>query len=144
MNKITLQPDYKYDFDLIAIVSAFKDYRLCWNFNRTFNFDFSRLDDIEINLKKKKKIVYFSIYQYKETQNNRIFYLIANKFSGEYLIPELKEVDFFIMLKGNISKEEKINIMKILKSLSMIQTVFEVNPNNLRAKQNLIFDDTNI
>ena len=124
---------------MVAIVSGAKDYQLCWHLNDVFGSDFARTEDLEINFKEKKKQIYFSIFEYHDELNNVRYNLISNKFSGEYLIPELKKVDYFMTLKENFEIVEKEPLLEKVRSVKVIQAVFEVNPQELKSKQNLIF-----
>lgn len=139
MAKSILKIEYDYDFLLFAIVSSAKDYRLCWHLNQLFEFNFTKQKDLEINLPKKKRLAYFSNYLFLDEANLCEYYLIGNKFSGGNFIPELKEADFLFLLKGEHGSLNKSDFLEKIKSLPVVQTVFEVNVKKLKSKQNLIF-----
>ncbi len=142
MKKSILKVEFDYDFDLLAIVSPVKDYRLCWYINNEIKTKFKRKNDLEINSAKLKQVSFFSLFHHFDGLSKRDYYLVSNKSSGSFLVKELKEVDFFIAIYGYISEEEKEDLTEKLRSLNIIQAIFEVDPNQLASKKNLIFDDS--
>lgn len=142
MAKHTLHLDVAYDFDfeLISIVSAERDYRLCWQLNKELGLDFTRQDEIPIHYQKKKKFAYFNLYYYEDELNWLQYYFINNKSQGESLIPELKQVDHLLLIKGSEAELVKDETIKCLKAMSQVQAILDTNPEHLRSKYNLIFE----
>ena len=68
------------------------------------------------------------------------FFLITNKCHGQYLVPEVKEADYFFMVKGNCPDHDRRDIISQLKKEPTILTFFEIKPETLKSKQNLIFE----
>ncbi len=139
VRKKVLDIGYDYDFLLAAIVSPVKDYMICWHLNRQLGFDLVRQQDLEINFLNRKKLGYFSCFEYKDLANHVSFVLLSNKSGGEWLIPELEKVDYFLMLRDNIEAVALKPIIESIKGIAVVQTVFEVDHHDLRSKQNLIF-----
>jgi len=137
MSKVLLSLEEDYDFTLIGISCHTKDYRLCWEINKSLNIELIRTVDLEI--KKKKEINSFSFYEFMDEDNYLEYYLIANLGGGGYLIPEQKKVDFFLLLKGNTSNNLTKDIIAKINSLSLVLTSFNIDPNQLKSKQNLLF-----
>ena len=142
MAKRTLQLDVAYDFDfeLISIVSAERDYRLCWLLNRDFKLDFKRQEEIPIHYAKKKKYAYFNLYYFEDELNWLQYYFINNKSQGESLIPELKQVDYLLLIKGGEADSFKDEIMQGLNRMNQVQAILDTNPEHLSSKYNLIFE----
>jgi hypothetical protein len=136
MSKILLTLEEDYDFILIGISCHTKDYRLCWELNNVLSFDLIRTDDLEINKRTTDK---HSFYEYIDEDNYLEYYLMSNRGDNGYLIPEHKKVDFFFMIKGNISEQLGEDLIIKINSLSLVLTSFKINPNQLKSKQNLLF-----
>ncbi|MGB0887227.1 MAG: IPExxxVDY family protein [Vicingaceae bacterium] len=137
MSKMVLTLEEDYDFSLIGISCHTKDYRLCWEINKSLSIDLFRSSDFEIN--KKNETSTYSFYECIDEVNYLEYYLISNRSNTGFLIPEQKSVDFFLMLKGNVSNNLTTNIITKLNALALILTTFEINPNSLKSKQNLLF-----
>lgn len=65
-------------------------------------------------------------------------YLLANRSEGGLLIPEKKQIDFFLIIKE--ADESYYNeILLKLKKLPNILAVYAINPSELKSKNNLLF-----
>jgi hypothetical protein len=137
MSKMVLTIEEDYDFSLIGISCHTKDYRLCWELNKTLNTDLVRTADYEISKKSEK--ISFSFYEFIDDANYLEYFLISNRSKNGFLIPEQKKVDFFLMVRGNISESLTKEIIGKINSLSLVLTSFNIDPNQLKSKQNLLF-----
>lgn len=140
MSRYRLDVDFDFDFPLIGISSSLKDYRLCWQINRALNIELCRQKDLLVSNEKKRQEAYFNLFQFEDAIDFLRYFLIANKSAGSLFIPELKQADFFMMLRGDAAKETALVVMEKLKSLPGIEAVFETNPAKLCSRQNLIFE----
>ncbi|MBC2838061.1 IPExxxVDY family protein [Robiginitalea sp. SC105] len=137
-------------FGLFAIHSQLEDYALAYALNQACGIKLRRLpDDLELDQQ-----VYFPLFQYKDEANQREWTLARNSgistgsgtaaglFPDEpshrkhFLIPEKKEVDFFLKLEGEDAEQ---NLVSSLLSISKIITAYRLEASKLKSKQNLIF-----
>jgi hypothetical protein len=96
-------------------------------------------NEIEIQLKKKNRDYFFSIYEYKEPTGSLEHYIYNNQFDGEYLLPEFKHLDFLWLLKGDIVTDEMLlEKMGNLRSISGVQLVLELTYEKIKNKEHLI------
>jgi hypothetical protein len=80
----------------------------------------------------------FEVYDF-EDENLRIHYfLISNKNRDGYLLPELKHVDYFMMLKENLNIDLNSVIEQVKKS-DQVLTAFTIAPDDIKSKENLLF-----
>ncbi len=139
MNKKFLKLELDLDFTLIAITSPLKDYRLCFSINKVLNISFKKIDDLEIDFYENNLPKYFSRYNYEIIQTEKNMILLANKGSDGFLIPEMRETDYFILIKDFIDEEDLAIILSGLNQIKEIQVAVEINPRKLKSKENLIF-----
>src|SRR5690606_40907950 len=97
-----LTDDFFQGTRLIGIVCPIKDYQFCWHINQHFHFDFRKNNDIEIQLNKKQRSYYFSVFEYREPHTSLVHYLYNNQYDGEYLLPEFRNLDYLWLLKGDL------------------------------------------
>ncbi len=136
----TLAREFFEDSVLLGIVAPVKDYQLSWHLNQLLGFDFRINHDVEIQLNRKNRTYFFSIYEYKVPSVTVTHYLYNNQFDGEYLLPEFKHLDFLWLIKGEpVTKEEQHNLMQSIKSLQGVQLVIEMTNEKIKNKQHLIF-----
>ena len=139
MAKKTLKVDYDYDFVFIGIVAAAKDYRLCWAMNNSLGIELGKTDELELPVKGSKEPSWFSRYSYAVPGNETVFLLLGNKGTAGYLIPEQKQVDYFLMIQQLQDQRDKDLILKKLLKTDLVQTAFFLDPSKLRSKENLLF-----
>lgn len=137
MAKITLSFEENFDFFLIALSSHVKDYRICWSINQCLSIGLKKAENLELKLK--NEIIGFSLYDFYLEEEMKEYFLIGNRCPKGFLIPEKKQVDYFLIVKGPIKKAEKSHILSCLKQQSIILQAFELNTNELKSKKNLIF-----
>jgi hypothetical protein len=132
--------DFFEDTRLLGIVAPIEQYRFCWHLNQLLNFDFRINNKIEIQLNKKDRKYFFSIYQYGEQSGTIKHYLYNNEDDGEYLLPEFKHLDFLWLMKDDIMKDEEVSVfINSIKTINSVQMVVELTNEKIRNKQHLVF-----
>lgn len=135
-HKLVLEDDF--DFELIGICSSNADYRLSWGINNALKITLAKDSDYEINVKKDGEHTY-SFYSFYDEDDHIEYYLVKN-LSNNYkkLIPEKDQIDYFLIVKNNFTKEINDILMR-LKEVDSILTAFIFNPDDLKSKEFLIF-----
>lgn len=124
---------------LIGIVSPVKDYLFTWHVNQKLGFNFRINNSLEIQLRKKSRNYFFSVYEFVEPGNTTFHLLYNNQHDGEYLLPEFKHLDFLWLIKGDELDKEKIKILlQSLKLIPSVQLVNEMTNEKIKNKQHLI------
>ena len=135
-----LADEFFSDTRLIGIVAPLKDYQFCWHLNQLLRFDFRNNNEIEIQLNKKKRDYFFSVFEFRERNNSLVHYLYNNQFDGEYLLPEFKHLDFLWLLKGDPVQDETMqSIMQAIRTINGVQLVMELTHEKIRNRGHLIF-----
>ena len=128
------------DAHLLGIVAPIKDYQFCWQLNQSLGFHFRVNNDLEIQLTKKKRSYFFSIFEYKVPAITLTHYLYNNQYDGEYLLPEFKHLDFLWLIKGDpVPAEDLKNLMQSVRTIQGVQLVTEMTNEKIKNKQHLIF-----
>ncbi len=136
----TLAREFFEDSVLLGIVAPIKNYQLCWHLNQLLGFDFRINNDFEIQLSKKNRNYFFSIYEYQVPSSSLSHYLYNNQFDGEYLLPEFKHLDFLWLIKGEpVPAPELTQLLQSIRTLPGVQLVVEMTNEKIRNKQHLIF-----
>jgi hypothetical protein len=128
------------DARLMGIVAPIAPYQFCWQLNQTLGFRFRLNADAEIQLQKKNRQYFFSLYEYLESNGFTAHYLYHNHFDGEYLLPEFKHLDFLWLTKGDTIDDALYNhLIQTIKIMHAVQLVSELHPLQVKHKANLIF-----
>ena len=142
MKTTKLIVDYGYEFDIIAVISSAKDYKLAWSINNILKIRLCKSEDLCFEFLDDSKLLIANFLFEKEysclwlLRNRSIDFVNSSK---PYLVPELKEYDYFIKIDGEKGFFDVNEIIKQLQSLPEIQYIKRIDVQTLKSKENLIF-----
>ncbi|RYY08127.1 MAG: IPExxxVDY family protein [Sphingobacteriaceae bacterium] len=139
MNRKILSFELDLDFILIAITSHLRDYRLCYHINKELNMNFSKVGDYCLSLFAGNEALQFSQYFFKIEASETEFYLIANQSAAGYLIPEMGNINYFILIKNHFDQDDLNDALARLAHIENIQAVMQLDPSHLKSNENLLF-----
>ena len=135
-----LTNDFFEDTHLLGIMAPVKDYQFCWHLNNSIGLDFRINNDIEIQLTKKKRNYFFSVYEFSEPTGSLSHYVYNNQFDGEYLLPEFKHLDFLWLMKGDeVTNDSLQQTIQSIRTISSVQLVIELTNEKIKNKEHLVF-----
>lgn len=139
MNRTTLKFELDLDFVLLAVTSQLKDYMFCFKINKQLGTDFCKVTDLELPFNASDQIFYFSRYFFLMPETETELYIIANKGTEGFLVPEIKKADFFLLIKNYIDEDDLKQIINKLNKIPEVLVAVKVDPKKLKSKENLIF-----
>ncbi|GAC1378896.1 MAG: hypothetical protein NVSMB45_00360 [Ginsengibacter sp.] len=132
--------EFFHDARILGIVAPIPDYKFCWHVNNLLKFSFRINTSLEIQLVKKERNYFFSIYDCCEKGGTIKHYLYNNTHEGEYLLPEYKHLDFLWLIKDDIMNNIEVDaLVGALKSIAGVQLVVEMDIEKIKNRQHLIF-----
>jgi len=139
-NKLKIDVDFR--FELLGIITSIKEYKLAWIINQCNSCDFIKSEDIQLEFVGLKNIT-ISNFQFK-TEHTSLYLLknrlvFNNSLSDKYLIPELKQFDYFVKIDGEAELFPTNAILATLKKSDSVEYVTTLDPNTLKQKENFIF-----
>lgn len=124
---------------LLGIMAPMDSHQFVWQVNQSMRFDFRINDEIEIQLTKKNRQYFFSVYEYHEPNMALEYFLYKNQFDGEYLLPEFKHLDYLWLTKGDLpGKEDEGKLVSDIRTIPGVQLVVELTHEKIKHKQHLI------
>jgi len=157
VRKIIFQEEEPLHYHLLAIHSVLTDYRLAFFLNKHLNIELKRaFEDLDIS----RQDGFYSFFHYEDEDNLLNWNLISNssytnvkneikesllfkntqvELKKFKLMNELSQVDFFLKIEYHT---DHININQIIKSINEIPniiSVYSLNLNNIKNKENLNF-----
>ena len=158
IHKLNIDEFDEVDYELIAIHTSLEDYRLAYFLNQKLPILLGKSkSEIQINIK--EGVTYFSRFIYENNDTDSCWSLIQNKnevntlksdnnqnlFANSsyevatkaYLLPEFKKVDYFLKVENSDNDLEKI--IAAINTIARISTVYSVDTNKIKSKNNLIF-----
>ena len=135
-----LTDDFFEETKLLGIMVPVKNYQFCWQLNQLLGIDFRINHELEIQLKKKNRDYFFTIYEYHEPTTCLKHYLYNNQNDGEYLLPEFKHLDFLWLLKDDFVPDEALQqLVQSIRSVAGVQLVIELSNVTIKNKEHLVF-----
>lgn len=160
IHKLDLDEFDEIDYYLIAIHTTLEDYRLAYFINQHLPINLSKSKE-EIQISIKEGETQFSRFYFNDEDNFISWNLIQNKnevvgqkeiinqdlFSNSsqevatkvFLLPELKKVDYFLKIESDEDDVKITDIIKKLKTIKSLSTVYVVDTETIKSKNNLIF-----
>lgn len=139
LNKRVLKFEIDLDFVLIAVTSSLKDYRICYYINKQLNFNLVRQPDLEVDIYHNNDPAMFSMFNHYWEASETDFYFIANKGSDGLLIPEMRSVDYFLMIKNYIDPQDLDDLISMLNKIPDIVAAVKIDPKKIKSRENLLF-----
>jgi hypothetical protein len=135
-----LTDDFFEETRLLGIMAPVKDYQLCWHLNSSMGMDFRINNEIEIQLAKKKRNYFFSVYEFCEPSGSLSHFVYNNRFDGEYLLPEFRHLDFLWLMKGDMVSDEVLQqTISGIRIINSVQLVLELTNEKIKNKEHLVF-----
>lgn len=140
MKKIKLVVEHQFDFELLGIVAPLKDYKMAWVINQVLDLKLIKAQDLVLEFIEDPKI---EISKYMEKMDHGFVQLLKNKSiskrtNAAYLIPELKIMDYFLLLQDQ-TFELDINVyIERLSESPHIQNVVKLDVSKIKSKENLL------
>lgn len=135
MSKLVLEWEAEIDFELIGVSSFLPNYRFIWTLNKLLKTNFARQRK-DIDLPKDKS---FSWYTYLNEEDHLEMTVICNRCTQGYFIPELKQMDYFILTYGVFQDLSNQDLAKKINQINQVNTALSIDANQLKSKDNFMF-----
>jgi hypothetical protein len=140
MKKNKLQIEHTYDFELLGLVSPIKDYKMAWLINRDLHLNLVRSEDLILEFLTLPRL---KISQFFLSLPHGFVQLLKNKALNSadqvsYLIPELKSVDYFLLVQDDTFQLSIHTFANQLVQNPFIQNVIPLDISKLKSKENLL------
>ena len=160
IHKLNLSEFDEIDYHLIAIHTSLEDYRLAYFINQKLSINLAKSkNEIQINIKEGEtnflRFSYFDsdqeiswdliqnkneVLQYKKGATQNLFSNLTMEVSTKvYLLPEFKKVDYFLKIEYDEDAISASKIQNLLNTIDHVTTVYKVDTNQIKSKNNLIF-----
>lgn len=157
-HKLLLDDNLGYDFLLIAIHTSIEAYKLAFLLNKNLGLKLSRTQ-CDLMVDRKLYSADFSLFEYENTKEHESYHLFNNKakailknpvqglfynenevLTSDLFINDLPKVDYFLKIRVEGNAFAKAKTLKQINSIPQIVTAYNVYIDQLKTKQNLIFE----
>jgi hypothetical protein len=143
MKKSRLSADYSYNFTVLGLTTVAREYKLAWSINHALHINLIKQDDIAIEFLNNNRL---EISNFLHRSENSSIRLVKNKSydtndnSSLYLVPELKNIDYLMVLDDVTGSYNVREIISALSGISIVDFVTAIDTDKLKSKENLIFE----
>ncbi|TRO67454.1 IPExxxVDY family protein [Christiangramia sabulilitoris] len=148
------------NFNLIAIYSSLEGYKLAYFLNKHLKIKLER-EPRDIDFNHTEYDAFYALFSHKDPNSYYSLDLVCNKFKGKpkkilssgslfaeeelspqevYLIPEYDKVDYFLKISEEIQPREFMKVLNKIGQIPGVQAAYAIDVDNLKSKQNLIFE----
>jgi hypothetical protein len=142
MAKNRLDVVYDFEFELIALNTNVKEYKLAWAINKELGMGLAKEKNISIDFSG-GKLLSISNYCWKtEYMTYRLLKNRAENSEGKFnafLVPEMKNFDYFLMVADDSATFQINPFISTIKGIPFVQFAVSVDTAALKSKDNLIF-----
>ena len=135
--KLKYKPNY--NFKLLGISCSEEDYKLSWEISQLLNTGFVKTDDLQIIDPRFSDYLAFSVFHNADQSNFPEIKLVSNKGKEGFLIEELKNIDFFIIVYDEDDTKFYKDFVLKLKESEIVTAVFSLQVEKLKSKEKLLF-----
>ncbi len=140
MNKKKVRLNYQdlLDVHLLGIASYEKDYRLIWHISNALGLTFTRTANLKLYNPKTNTDQEFINYRYRDEDRYLTYRFLSNRSGEGFLLGELKNIDYLILVEGEVDEGFISNLRTSLTNLENVQGVFTIKPGDLKNWQRLV------
>ena len=152
IHKLHLEEFDEIDYQLIAIHSSLEDYRLAYYINQNLPINLKK-ENCNIQISNKEGETQFTRFVFEDSKdivwnlvqnkndvfvpsqnsNQGLFAETNNKFSTKiYLIPEFKNVDYFLKIENGEVNIDVSKITNCIKKIDRVSTVYAVEVEKIK------------
>ncbi|MEI6900404.1 MAG: IPExxxVDY family protein, partial [Bacteroidota bacterium] len=82
----------------------------------------------------------YAFYLYRDEDQRLTFYLISNRNQGNLLLPALKQLDYIMIIEGELTKERKQALLSAIRAIPKVITAFEIRFSELKNHESFLTD----
>lgn len=128
------------EFQMIGISTTMRDFRLAYYLNKLVFLELIKNEDLPAEIQGFSEPRFFSFYQWEESGTGLCFYLISNKNKDSWLIPEQKQADFFLIIKGAFSQESYSRFLKTIRETPNVIMAYKINLKSNKKISNFLME----
>lgn len=159
-HKLVLEDVFEQSFKLLAIHSSVEEYKLAFLLNKHLGLKLAR-ERKDIDFQRQRLRVLFAHFTFADESKFYRYHLVGNISKGAqpstekvhslfgeeqighkrtYLLPEFKQVDFFLKIEDEQDTVPEKIVLEKIKGIPQVSTAYFIDFHQIKEKENLIFD----
>ena len=138
--KLHLDINFNQDNSLLGISCHKQDYWVAYKLNETLHIKLKRMADLPVYIQSLEQTYMFPLFYFENNDKLLGYYFLANHNPGRKLFPSLKTTDFFLLVNGQFTENEKTELIEKIKKTPKVLTAFEVDFKHVKDLDNFFSD----
>ena len=135
--KLKYKPEF--NFKLIGVSTSEEDYKLSWKLSHILETGFVKSSNLQIIDPKYSDYLVFSVFENVDKTVLPDIRLVSNKGNSGFLIEELRNIDFFVIVYELDDTNFCNELVVKLKGTENVTGVFNLEPESLKSREKLLF-----
>ncbi len=136
--KLNYKPEL--EFSLIGISSHENDYHLSWAINKHLKLNLTRSNNLSLLNKRHEIVQEFAVSSFDDEETMLLYNLISNSGEKGFLFTEIRNIDYFLQIYGDLSVNQLEAIQNQLKNIDIVSASFIIDPGSLKSPEKLLFN----
>jgi hypothetical protein len=127
------------DFLMLGLITGVRDYKLCYEVNRTLGIELSRCNDIDLAAGRPGASTYHACFEFRGNDGD-LYLVIGNRdrnHTGHFL-PEYKNVDYFLIVANPSPWFDRPQTIKLLRDIPHLSGVYDIQPSQVKSVNNIM------
>jgi len=151
VKKLSAHESEEHGFFLAGIVSEATDFFLCWSLNQELGLELEKVRTIEVEMGGLKareglfsglpademlpeNLSLHSVFEYEDEMMHRTYSLFCNHGTMTWMIPELKNMNYFLKVKGFVRNMDMDYLLRQIRELDIITMAVKLDPQDLPSR----------
>ncbi len=130
--RITTIPSF--EFPVWGLVTSSSPHKICHHLNKCLQIELAW--DMEILLDNSN--FYVNLYKYTSDIDFFTIELIQNKNGNALFIPELRNIDYFLLIRGALEMIDVDTFIRYIQTIDTIQNVLSLPLSKIKSKNNFL------
>lgn len=124
---------------LYGLTTIYRDYRVAHFLNQALNIKLVSVADLPVYSAKLKRFSTYSFYTCHSSNIRTDIYLVANSNGETKMIPDQKQIDYWLIMKGSAPQEYFDNLVIKLRTIPQVNA-YRLQPDSIRDLASIIQD----
>lgn len=133
---LKLEFEREFDFLIVGLISAYKDFRLCYELNQAININFLRNDDVVVPAGKPESSTRHSHFSCAG-RDHEMYHVISNrdKDGTGHFITEMRNIDYFLIVAESSTNYEMSELVKKLRGINIVSGAYEIETSEMKSAE---------
>jgi hypothetical protein len=124
---------------LFGLTTVYRDYRVAHFLNQVLSLNLVSIEDLPVYSAKLKRLSAYSFYKSYSSNLRTDFFLVANSNGETRMIPDQKQIDYWLIMKGSAPQDYYNSLVGRLRAIPQVHA-FRLEPDSIRDLASIIQD----